>query len=87
MEELTVEVFQAQFGSSDNQSLMLLEGIRGVRKARVYGSITAFPEYAGWLQGVLMAPVGVEVVAFDRERELVRRDGRYDLWTVSGFVS
>ncbi|TVY55103.1 hypothetical protein LSUE1_G009500, partial [Lachnellula suecica] len=42
-EELTIQVFQAQFGSSDYKVLRLFEGVRGVQRVRVYGSVTAFP--------------------------------------------
>ncbi|KAJ5050496.1 uncharacterized protein L3040_002375 [Drepanopeziza brunnea f. sp. 'multigermtubi'] len=44
MEELTIEVFQAQFGGSDYEVLTLFEDIRGVKRARVYGSVRAFPD-------------------------------------------
>jgi hypothetical protein len=79
VEELTVEVFQAQFGSSDYQVLRLFEQIRGVRNARVFGSITAFPEYATWLEYSMVSPEGVDVGDFlDRDANFA-----YDLWTVS----
>ena len=50
MDELTIEAFQAQYGSSDHGVLELFEGIRGVKQAKVYGSVTAFPEYVRWLR-------------------------------------
>ncbi|KAL3423415.1 hypothetical protein PVAG01_05162 [Phlyctema vagabunda] len=61
MEELTVEVFQAQYGSSDNKVLRLFEDIRGVKRARVYGSILAFPKYAKWLEHAMMSCEGVRI--------------------------
>lgn len=67
VEELTLEVCQAQYGSSDHKVLRLFEGIRGVKKARVYGSTTEFPEYAQWLESSMRAPEGEEVLAFDKE--------------------
>lgn len=68
VEELTIEVFQTQFGSSDYNVLRLFEGVRGVKKARVYGSVQAFPEYVEWLQNTMQAPKEVEVEKFDKEQ-------------------
>ncbi|TVY33009.1 hypothetical protein LSUB1_G007574 [Lachnellula subtilissima] len=90
VEELTIEVFQAQYGSSDYKVLRLFEGVRGVERTRVYGSITGFPEYAEWLQNVMSTPVGKEVDLFDKEKVLlekavhVRSGDAYDIWIVSG---
>lgn len=89
MEELTIEVFQAQFGSSDYKVLKLFEGVRGVERTKVYGSVTGFPEYVEWLQNVMSSPVGKEVERFDREKVLlekavhVRSGDAYDVWVVS----
>jgi len=78
IEELTVEVFQSQFGSSDHTVLRLFEEIRGVKRARVLGSITAFPEYISWLENAMMSPKGTGVVEYvENGAEVVR-----DLWTV-----
>jgi hypothetical protein len=63
VESLTVEVFQAQFGSSNNEALKPLEKIRAVRTARVFGSVTGFPEYAAWLENAMMSSEGCEVLA------------------------
>jgi hypothetical protein len=80
--ELTLDVFQAEFGSSDYKVLKLFEGIRDVKKARIYGSITRFPEYANWLQVAMMTPQETEVPGFgEGETNDVRS---YDIWTVSG---
>jgi hypothetical protein len=79
MEELTVEVFQSQFGSSDYAVLRLFEEIRGVKCAKVFGSVTAFPEYIYWLENAMMSPKGMSVVEYgENGAEVVR-----DLWTVS----
>jgi hypothetical protein len=51
-----VEVFQSQFQGSDHRHLKLLEGVRDVEKAKVFGSISGFPEYATWLEKVMMSP-------------------------------
>lgn len=56
VEELTVEVFQAQYGNSDYKVLKLLEEVRGVEKAKIYGSISGFREYARWLVDAMMTP-------------------------------
>jgi hypothetical protein len=80
-EELTLEVFQAQFGSSDYKVLSLFEGIRGVKKAKIYGSVTAFPEYVAWLQGAMMTPNDTAIARFGEvpERDTARS---YDMWNV-----
>ena len=67
VEELTIEVFQAQFGGSDYRVLRLFEGIRGVKKVKIFGSVIAFPEYVGWLRGSIMSPKGVGVCAFESQ--------------------
>lgn len=66
VDDFTIEVFQAQFGSSDHKVLRLFEGIRGVEQARIYGSVIEFPEYVQWLHGSMMAAVGSEVEPFDK---------------------
>lgn len=65
MEELFLQAFQAQFGGSDFSVLRLFEGVRGVKRVTISGSINAFPEYAKWLQARMMAPVGCDVGTFD----------------------
>ncbi|KAH6723847.1 hypothetical protein BKA61DRAFT_587242 [Leptodontidium sp. MPI-SDFR-AT-0119] len=82
VEELSIEVFQAQFGSSDYEVLKLFEGIRGVKRARIYGSVIAFPEYVEWLQDSMMTPQGMDVEVFDKER-MGAQVRPYDIWLVS----
>jgi hypothetical protein len=84
VEELTIEVFQAQFGSSDYKVLRLFEGIRGVKRAKVYGSVTAFPEYVEWLETTLVKPKEGVVEVFGKERVVTSQVRPYDIWTVSG---
>ncbi|PVH73866.1 hypothetical protein DL98DRAFT_563069 [Cadophora sp. DSE1049] len=74
--EKAAKSFTAQFGSSDYKMLKLFEGIRGVRRARVYGSVTAFPEYVEWLQDAMKTPEGVEVEVFDKEKVVAQHGGR-----------
>ncbi|CZT03167.1 uncharacterized protein RAG0_10023 [Rhynchosporium agropyri] len=68
VEELSIEVSQAQFGSSNYKVLRLFEGIRSVKRARIYGSVTAFPEYVRWLQGSMKTPQGMDFEQFDEEK-------------------
>lgn len=84
MDELTIEVFQAQFGSSDHKSLELFEGVRGVKQAKIYGSVTTFPEYVEWLQESMMTPENQKVEVFDMERVKAGLMKSYDIWTVGG---
>ncbi|KAF8849469.1 hypothetical protein BDZ45DRAFT_718236 [Acephala macrosclerotiorum] len=79
VDELTLEVFQAQFRGSDYKVLRLFEGIRGVKKARIYGSTTMFPEYSQWLEGSMRASEGEEVLAFDKERIAEIQVRAYDM--------
>jgi len=81
---LTIEAFQAQFGSSDYKVLKLFEGIRGVKRARVYGSVTTFPKYVEWLEAAMVVPRDGVVEEFDMEREVTKQVRSYDIWIVSG---
>ena len=84
MEELTIEVFQAQYGSSDHKVLKLFEGVRGVKRINIYGSISLFPEYVMWLRGAMNTPIDEAVEKFEQEK-YATTDGRsYDIWLVSG---
>ncbi|KAK0123622.1 hypothetical protein ONS95_008638 [Cadophora gregata] len=82
VEELSIEVFQAQYGSSDYKVLRLFEGIRGVRRAIVYGSVAGFPDYVEWLQDAMKTPEGVEVGVFDKGKAGAQVRP-YDIWIVS----
>ncbi|KAF2238833.1 hypothetical protein EV356DRAFT_563533 [Viridothelium virens] len=62
-EELEVEVFQAQFASCGYAVLRRFEGVRGVRTARVCGSVEE--GFARWLEGVMMSGVGERVEGHD----------------------
>ncbi len=84
VEDLTIEVFQAQFGSSDYKVLRLFEGIRGVKRARVHGSVQSFPDYVCWLQNAIQTPIGEEIDEFLGEGVVVPQVRSYDIWTVSG---
>lgn len=82
LDELTVAVWQAQYGSSGYEVLRLLEGVRRVKKATVSGSVTSFPVYKTWLEVVMMSADGVDLPEPAMDENVNVRP--YDLWTVSG---
>ena len=51
LDVLEVEVFQASYGNSDFHVLELFAGIRGVKKASVFGSVAR--DFASWLEGCM----------------------------------
>ena len=55
VEELELDVFQAMYGSCDFTVLKLFEGVRGVGRARVQGSI-GDGQYANWLARTMEMP-------------------------------
>lgn len=77
MEELTVEVFQSQFRGSGNGVLKLFEGVREVRRVRIFGSITEWPEYVTWLQSRMMSKEGYGLM------ETEKREGMESLEVLS----
>lgn len=85
LDELTIDVVQAQFRGSDYEVLKLFEGIRDVKRVVVIGSVSAFPEYITWLKNLAMMPQGSEVVSFTKEiAETAAAVKNLDIWTVSG---
>ncbi|KAK0936691.1 hypothetical protein LTR29_011744 [Friedmanniomyces endolithicus] len=64
--ELEIEVFQSMYGSCDFSVLRLFEGVRGVGRAVVRGSV-GDGRYAEWLVRCMMSPVGSEVLGFGEE--------------------
>jgi hypothetical protein len=73
-DELEVEVWQATFAAADLTVLKLFEGVRGVGRAKVTGSVGR--EYAACLEGVMMADYGFVVGKRPEEEGRV-----YDVWT------
>lgn len=65
IESLEIEVFQAMYGSCDFSNLRLFEGVRGVGRAVVKGSI-GDGNYARWLEISLMTPEGVDVPRYSQ---------------------
>ncbi|KAK1984364.1 hypothetical protein LZ30DRAFT_436596 [Colletotrichum cereale] len=53
VDELVIEVWQAVFQEADHAVLRVFERVRGVKHAKVYGSITGFEGYARWLEGAI----------------------------------
>ncbi|TGO13133.1 hypothetical protein BTUL_0076g00330 [Botrytis tulipae] len=68
VDELTIRVEQSAFRGSDYKVLRLFEDVRGVKNVRIYGSVTGFPAYVEWLQGVMMTPMNVDVAPFQSEK-------------------
>lgn len=75
LDYLTVEVFQAQFGSCDFRNLRKIEGVRGVKEVKVFGSTNSCPSYAKWLEGAMMTPSGIDVNIFNEQEEIARMLG------------
>ncbi|RAL59257.1 hypothetical protein DID88_006971 [Monilinia fructigena] len=67
IEELTIRVEQSAFRGSDYQVLKLFEGVRGVKKTKISGSVSGFPAYVEWLQDVMKMPKGIDIAPFERE--------------------
>ncbi|KAI1106053.1 hypothetical protein F4804DRAFT_69779 [Jackrogersella minutella] len=63
-EEVVLEAWQAMWRGSGPDVLRLFEGVRGVRRAKVVGSVGGFEEYARWLERAMMREVGATVEPF-----------------------
>ncbi|KAL8869041.1 MAG: hypothetical protein Q9174_004569 [Haloplaca sp. 1 TL-2023] len=63
MDEVEIEVFRASWAIGTYEALEGFIKIRGVRRAKVHGSLGK--KYARWLEGVMMSPVGAEIVELD----------------------
>ncbi|KAI0885175.1 uncharacterized protein GGS22DRAFT_139922 [Annulohypoxylon maeteangense] len=63
-EEVVLEAWQAMWRGSGPDVLRLFEGVRGVRRARVEGSVGGFEDYARWLEGAMVREVGAVVEPF-----------------------
>ena len=64
VEELEVEVFRASFEAGCYRALDGYAGVRGVRKARVHGSIE--PEFARCLEQCMMSKRGENVGKWEK---------------------
>ncbi|CAK1361695.1 hypothetical protein CB0940_02962 [Cercospora beticola] len=66
LEYLEIEVFQPSYGTCDFTVLKLLEGVRGVGKAVVGGSV-GDGNYARWLEVSMMSELGKELDEYTEE--------------------
>ncbi|KAI1075864.1 hypothetical protein F5B20DRAFT_368318 [Whalleya microplaca] len=86
-EEVVLDAWQAVWRGSGPDVLRLFDGVRGVRRARVVGSVGGFEEYARWLEGAMMARVGERVEPFFWDRCCGLGTGvqvAEDVWAVMG---
>ena len=60
--EVVLVAERASWRAAGPDNLALFEKVRGVRTARVVGSIGGFEDYARWLEKAMMAPLGCDVV-------------------------
>jgi hypothetical protein len=74
-EYVEVECWQAMFASVDLDVLRLFEGIRGVKQARVSGSVGT--GYKKWLEASMMSGIGEDVAMWEGEGG---KRAVYDLW-------
>lgn len=69
-EALELEVWQTMFrGDCGTEVLRRFEGVRGLRRVRVWGSTTGAEGYVAWLEGVMRSPVGSEVGQYEPAEE------------------
>ena len=61
MDVFQIEVFRSSFGLCDYEALEAYAGVRGVKRARVYGSID--DNFAQWLVVCMESDLGTEAVA------------------------
>lgn len=66
IDELHIEVFQAMYGSCDFSVLKLFEGVRGIGKVKIEGSL-GDRKYASWLTETMQLPSGIEATPFFEE--------------------
>ena len=66
VEELRIDVFQSMYGSCDFSVLKLFEGVRGVGKVKIDGSL-GDRRYAEWLAKTIQLPAGEEPEQFHEE--------------------
>lgn len=78
IDELEIEVFQAMYGSCDFSVLKLFEGVRGIGKVVVQGSV-GDGKYADWLARAMMSSPGTEVPTFSEK--YVGGNKAWDAWT------
>ncbi|KAF2762751.1 hypothetical protein EJ05DRAFT_471701 [Pseudovirgaria hyperparasitica] len=83
MDELCIEVWEAQYASCDYTVLKLFANVRAVKKAYVTGSVER--KFARWLERAMMSPVGRNVPAYWDDSNLLKIGyDTYDEWTHGG---
>jgi hypothetical protein len=70
-DELTVEVSRAMILGASYSALRRFEGVRGVRKVKIFGSITGIEGYVAWLEDSMRSDIGSEVAYFDPDAPLI----------------
>ena len=78
MEELQIDVFQAMYGSCDFSVLRLFEGVRGVGKVGIEGSL-GDRKYADWLARTMELPLGTRAAPY--YEKYVGGVPAWDSWT------
>lgn len=56
-DELTLEVSQSMYDGAGSEVLCLFEGVRGLKRVRVWGSVVGREEYVAWLEGQMREEV------------------------------
>ena len=77
-DELEIDVFQAMYGSCDFTVLKLFEGVRGIGRVRIDGSL-GDRKYADWLSECMQSPPGTTFAPF--WEEYVGGVKSWDAWT------
>ena len=79
--ELEIEVFQSMYGSSDFSNLKLFEGVRGVGKVDIHGSL-GDRKYADWLEATMQLDPEDDPVPF--WEKYVGGQQAWDTWSSGG---
>lgn len=74
VEKLEIEVFRSSWGIGGYESLDGFAGIRGVKSAKVRGSVGR--GFARWLEEVMQTPEGLDIATFEG---VETRDGEKSL--------
>lgn len=75
VDSLEVEVWQAMFGTADTRTLKLFEGVRGIGRVVIQGSVSS--GYSKWLATCMASPPGSEITPFvDR-----KQPHEWDMWS------
>jgi hypothetical protein len=75
VESLEVEVWQAMFGTADTRVLKLFEGVRGIGRVVIQGSVSR--GYSEWLATCMESPPGSVVAPYVDGK----RPHEWDMWS------